>query len=46
MTTLVRIAAVAVLLLIIGGAIYLAFSDIPAPTSHVEKIIPNDRFQR
>lgn len=46
MKTLLRIAAVAVVMLIVGGGVYLAFSDLPAPTSHVEKTIPDDRFQR
>ncbi len=46
MKTLLRVAAAAALLLIVGGGVYLAFSDIPAPTTHVEKIIPDDRFQR
>lgn len=46
MKTLVRIAAAAALLVIVGGGIYLEFSDIPAPAQHVEKIIPDDRFQR
>ncbi|MBL8659122.1 MAG: hypothetical protein JNM75_05140 [Rhodospirillales bacterium] len=46
MKTLLRVAAAAVLVLVIGGGVYLAFSDIPAPTTYVEKIIPDDRFQR
>jgi len=46
MKTLLRIAAVAVVVLIVGGGAYLAFSDLPAPTAHVEKTIPNDRFPR
>ncbi len=46
MKTLIRIAAVAALIVVVGGGVYLAFSDIPAPTQHVEKIIPDDRFQR
>ncbi len=46
MKTLLRVSAAAALLLIVGGGVYLAFSDIPAPTTHVEKIIPDDRFQR
>ncbi|HSO43619.1 MAG: hypothetical protein ACXW25_00555 [Rhodospirillales bacterium] len=45
MKTLLRIAAAAALLMIIGGGAYLAFSDLPAPTSHVEKVIPDDRFR-
>ena len=29
----------------IGGAVFLAYWDIPAPTSTVEKVLPNERFQ-
>ena len=28
----------------LGGAIFLAYWDIPAPTSTVEKVLPNERF--
>lgn len=45
MKTLLRIVAVAVLVVLVGGGAYLAFSDLPAPTSHVEKVIPDDRFR-
>jgi hypothetical protein len=44
MNTLLRIGLVALLLLIVGGGVYLATWDIPAPKNHVEKIIPDDRF--
>lgn len=46
MKSLIRIAIAAGLLLVVGGGVYLAFSDVPAPTQHVEKIISDDRFQR
>lgn len=29
-----------------GGGAFLAGWDIPAPTAPVEKVIPNERFQR
>ena len=45
MKTLLRIAAAALLLVIAGGGAYLAFSDLPAPTGNVEKVIPDDRFR-
>lgn len=45
MKTLLRIAAAALLLVIAGGGAYLAFSDLPAPTGHVEKVIPDERFR-
>jgi hypothetical protein len=34
-----------VLVLIIGGAAFLATWNMPAPTATVEKVIPNDRFK-
>ena len=34
-----------VLVLIVGGAAFLATWDMPAPTATVEKVIPNDRFK-
>lgn len=45
MKTLLRIAAAAVVVMVVGGGAYLAFSDLPAPTSHIEKTILDDRFQ-
>jgi len=36
----------AVLALIAGTAIFLATWDIPAPVAQVEKVIPNDRFEK
>ena len=29
-----------------GGAIFLATWNIPAPSTHVEQVLPNDRFPR
>jgi hypothetical protein len=40
------ILAGVVALVLVGGALYLAFGNFPAPTRPVEKILPNDRFQR
>jgi len=34
----------ALIVVSLGGAIFLAYWDIPAPTSTVEKVLPNDRF--
>lgn len=34
------------LVLLAGGAVFLASWDIPAPSVEVEKTIPNDRFKR
>jgi small neutral amino acid transporter SnatA (MarC family) len=35
-----------VAVVVVGGIAFLATWDIPAPTSRVEKVIPNDRFPR
>ncbi|MEQ9123667.1 MAG: hypothetical protein RIM80_14025 [Alphaproteobacteria bacterium] len=34
----------ALIVVSLGGAIFLAYWDIPAPTSTVEKVLPNERF--
>lgn len=41
-----RLIVFTVLVLIVGGAIFLATWDIPAPVATMEKIIPDDRFPR
>ena len=40
------IVLLAVLALLIGGGVFLATWDIPAPLSTIEKVIPDDRFRR
>ena len=35
-----------VVVVIAGGAVFLATWDIPPPTARVEKVIPNDRIGR
>jgi hypothetical protein len=32
--------------MIVGGAVFLATWDIPAPITKIEKVIPDDRFPR
>ncbi|MBT3991009.1 MAG: hypothetical protein HON14_13380 [Rhodospirillaceae bacterium] len=46
MKSLSRFMVLAVLALIAGTAIFLATWDIPAPVAQVEKVIPNDRFEK
>ena len=46
MKNLSRLVMLTVVLLIVGGAVFLATWDIPAPVSTVEKAIPDDRFPR
>lgn len=35
-----------VLVLVLGGAAFLAVWDIPPPTASVERTLPDDRFPR
>ena len=37
---------VAIVLLAVAGAVYLMTANVPAPTHHVEQVIPNDRLGR
>jgi hypothetical protein len=46
MNRLALIAAAAVVVVLVGGAIFLATWDIPPPSAKVEKVLPNDRFPR
>ena len=46
MNTWVRIILVLLVVVIVGGTTALALWDIPAPTTKIEKVIPDDRFQR
>jgi len=44
MRFLARLLLILVVLAIAGGGAFLMTWDIPPPTRHVEKTIPNDRF--
>ncbi len=46
MKTLTRILAFLLLFAIGGGVVFLATWDMPPPTAKVEKVIPNERFQK
>ena len=46
MNLISRIVLVVFVLVIVGGAVFLASWDIPAPSAAVEKAIPNDRVFR
>ena len=37
---------VVVIVAIVGGVVFLASWDIPAPVAGVEKVIPDERFPR
>lgn len=34
----------AIVALVIVGVVYLMVADVPAPVTHVERVIPNDRL--
>jgi hypothetical protein len=46
MNRLALITAAAVVVVLVGGAIFFATWDIPPPSAKVEKVLPNDRFPR
>jgi hypothetical protein len=37
---------IAVVVIGVAGAVWLMTADVPAPTRHVEQVIPNDRLGR
>jgi len=41
-----RLVLAAVAILALGGGVFLAMWDIPAPVQKIEKEIPDDRFPR
>ncbi|OIQ97167.1 hypothetical protein GALL_208670 [mine drainage metagenome] len=44
MSSMIRIVLVLVLFVIVGGVAALAMRDIPAPTTKIQKVIPDDHF--
>jgi hypothetical protein len=46
MINISRIVFFAVVAIIVGGSAFLATWDIPARTSIIEKVLPDDRFPR
>ncbi len=46
MSKLSRVLLIVLLVVLAGGAIYLATWEIPPPSTPVEKVIPNDRIFR
>ena len=44
MKRLLQVLVLLIVLIGIGGAIYLAFYPIPAPTKHMEVPVPNDKL--
>ena len=45
MSKLARVILLLLVLVIVGGGIFLATWNIPAPSAPVEKVIPNDRLK-
>jgi hypothetical protein len=41
-----KIVVALIVVVLIGGAAFLATWDIPAPNQQIEKVIPDDRFPR
>jgi len=41
-----KLTLLLIAVILIGGAVFLATWDIPAPTSQVEKVLPDNRFPR
>ena len=46
MAKLVAVTLLVLLVLLVGGGVLLSFWDIPAPSSPVEKVIPDARFPK
>jgi len=46
MRNISRIVFIAVVAIIVGGSVFLATWNIPAPMTTVEKVLPDDRFPR
>ena len=46
MKMLIRLLAGVLLLAILGGIVFLASWDIPAPFQRIERTLPDDRFPR
>jgi hypothetical protein len=45
-SALVRLLLLALLIVLIGGGVYLVTWDIPAPTRQVETVVPDDRLPK
>ncbi|MDG2313735.1 MAG: hypothetical protein P8M15_06870 [Alphaproteobacteria bacterium] len=41
-----KILIIFIFVVIVGGAVFLANWDIPAPLQSIEKVLPDDRFSR
>jgi hypothetical protein len=46
MSTVSRILLVLMLVVVLGGAMFLLTWEIPAPTARIERVIPDDALPR
>jgi len=46
MSTFNRILLVLLMVLVLGGTVFLVTWEIPPPTSRVERVLPDDQFPR
>lgn len=46
MSTISRFLIVLSLVVVLGGAVFLMTWEIPAPTSRIERVIPDDQLPR
>jgi hypothetical protein len=46
MSKIGRIVLVTLLVVMLGGMVFVATWEIPPPTARVERVIPNDQFPR
>ena len=46
MSHLLRILLIVLALVIVGGLVFLAMWEMPAPTARIEKVIPDERLPK
>jgi hypothetical protein len=46
MSTITRVLLVLLVVIVLGGTVFLVTWDIPPPTSRVERVLPDDQFPR
>lgn len=46
MSTINRVLIVLLLVVVLGGTVFLVTWEIPPPTARVERVLPDDQFPR
>jgi hypothetical protein len=46
MSTINRLLLVLLLVLVLGGTVFLVTWEIPPPTARVERVVPDEKFPR